>query len=353
MTAELSSARLDVDPDPLALYQRSLDDGWGDGLPVVPPTEERVLELLAATPLPPEHVIATLAPRHGRATAEKVAVNAAMAGCTPAAFPLVVAAVEAVAAPEFNLFGVTTTTSSVFPVVIVNGPSRHDLGIDMAAGCMGGAAGRGSMTVGRALSLCLRNIGGQRVDVTSKSVFGQPARSGLCFGEWEELSPWPSLAERRGLAPDAEAVTVHAGTGTLPLADVNNDDARDLLVLLAKGMAYPLGNKFLEPTGANGQTVLAVNPVWARRFAAVFPAMADLQEFLHQHAWQPIDAWPEPNRRVLEEKGRVDPSGRVWMNERPDQIEVVVCGGQGSLHAVCLPSWAESDMQTRAVARPA
>ena len=118
--------------------------------------------------------------------------------CEPAAFPLVLAALEAMLVPEWNAFGLTTTTSSVFPMLIVNGPCRDELGIDYRAGCMGGAAGRGSMTIGRAVSLCLRNIGGQRAGETSRTVFGQPARFGLCFGEWEERSPWPSLAERRG-----------------------------------------------------------------------------------------------------------------------------------------------------------
>ena len=135
---------------------------------------------------------------NGVATVELVAINAALAGVEPAAFPFVLAALEALSEPEWNAFGLTTTTSSVFPMLIVNGPCRDDLGIDYRASCMGGAAGRGSMTIGRAVALCLRNIGGQRAGETTKSVFGQPARFGFCIGEWEERSPWPSLAERRG-----------------------------------------------------------------------------------------------------------------------------------------------------------
>ena len=351
VTDELSSRRLLIDDDSLALYRRSLAEQWGDGVPLIAPTESRVRELLSGSPLAADAVICKVAPRFGVATVEKIAVNAAMAGCDPAAFPLVIAAVEAMGAPEFNLFGLTTTTSSVFPMVIVNGPTRSRLEIDMASGCMGGAAGRGSMTIGRSVALCLRNIGGQSIDVTSKSVFGQPARTGLCFAEWEEASPWPSLAQQRGFSMDDEVVTVHGGTGTLPLADINNDDALDLLYLIAKSIAYPLTNKFLESTAANGQTVLAVNPAWADRFAAVFPDMPDLQSYLFEHAWQPIEVWPEASRRVLEAKGRVDATGRVWLNDRPDQIVVVVCGGRGNLHAVALPSWAESELQSRAAFR--
>jgi len=155
----LAAEVLEVDADPEALYALSLEKGWGDGVPILPPTDERVCSLLDATPHPPDHILGVLPPRHGVATVELAAINAAMAGVEPAAFPLVLAALEAISAPEFNAFALTTTTSSVFPMLIVNGPSRDELGIDYRAGCMGGAAGRGSMSIGRAVSLCLRNVG--------------------------------------------------------------------------------------------------------------------------------------------------------------------------------------------------
>src|SRR3954468_7411669 len=345
----LASVRLDVPADPYEFYELSLSEGFGDGLPLLPPTEPRVRSLLDATPYQPDDVIGELAPRMLEATVEKVAVNAAMAGVAPEAFPLVIAAIEAICPREFNLFALTTTTSSVTPMLMVNGPNRRALGIDMDVGCMGGAAGRGSMTIGRAVQLCLRNIGGQRVGVTSKSVFGQPARSsGLCFAEWEEQSPWPSLAEQRGFSKDQDVVSAHGGKGTFPLADVHNDNARDLLLLLAKSMAFPLANKYLEPTAANGEIVLVINPVWAHRFGAEFPDVADLQAYLWEHAWQPIDMWPAANRRILEERGRADAEGRVRINERPEQFVVVVAGGMGNLHAICLPSWGESLIQSSA-----
>ena len=350
--SSLASDRSEVDADPFSLYERSLAEGWGDGLPILPPTEARVLDLIAATPYNPDDVICALAPRNGLATVEKAAVNATMAGVAPEAFPYVIAALEAIARPDFNLFGLTTTTSSVMPMLIVNGPRRDELGFDYSVGCMGGGAGRGSSTVGRAVQLCLRNIGGQRVGDTSKSVFGQPARSaGLCFAEWEERSPWPSLAQQRGHAPSAEVISAHGGKGTFPMADVNNDDARDLLYLLAKCMAFPLGNKFLEPTAANGEIVLAINPMWAQRFGQVFPNIADMQQFVFENAWQAIDSWPAPNQRILEQKNRVDERGRVWVNERPEQFVFVVCGGLGNLHAICLPSWGESKIQSQAIVR--
>jgi hypothetical protein len=344
----LAAEPVEVPVDAREQYEFAQQERWSDGLPLLPATDDEVEALLATSPYPADHPLCVLPPVNGVATVELVAINAAMAGVEPAAFGFVVAALEAIVEPEWNAFGLTTTTSSVSPMLLVNGPSRLDLGIDHRASCMGGGAGRGSATIGRAVALCLRNIGGQRAGETTKSVFGQPARVGFCIGEWEERSPWPSLAQRRGFATDQDVVTVHGGKGTMPMADIHNDDARDLLHLLAKSLAYPLANMYLG-NRQNGEVVLAINPIWAERFGAVFPDVDDLQQYLRDNAWQPIDLWPEFNANLLRERGRVDAQGRVHLVERPDQIVPFVCGGLGSLHAVSLPSFGESSMQSKAV----
>lgn len=348
MIDTLVSSTIEIEDDTEVLYEMSMASGWGDGLPLISPTERRVRRILASTPYHADDVIATLPPAERAATVELAAINAVMAGCEAGAFPLVIAALEALAQPQFNAFGVTTTTSGVHPMLIVNGPCRDRLGIDYGPGCMGGAAGRGSMTIGRAVSLCLRNVGGQRVGVNSKSVFGQPARTGLCFAEWEERSPWPSLAVQQGFSDSEDVVTVHGGKGTFPMADTNTVTAQDLLYLIAKTISFPLSNKYLSPSAGNGQMVLAINPIWADRFGKEFPVITDLQEFIWSHCWQPAALWPETNRAVLEVRNRIDDKGRVWLCERPDQIVVIVCGGLGNLQAVCLPSWADSEMASAA-----
>jgi hypothetical protein len=352
VTAVLTAEQVEVPADPVSFYELSLAERWGDGAPLLPPTDDRVLALLAATPYAPDHVLGALPPRYGVATVELVAVNAAMTGCTPTAFPLVIAALEAMLVPEWNAFGLTTTTSSVFAMLLVNGPGRDAAEVDYRAGCMGGAAGRGSMTVGRSVSLCLRNIGGQRAGETSRTVFGQPARFGLCFGEWEERSPWPSLATRLGFSAEEDVVTAHGGKGTFPLADIHNDDPRDLLYLIAKSIAFPLSNMFLSGNAGNGQVVVAMNPMWAERFGTAFPAVEDCQQFLWEHAWQPLALWPEGNQAILREKERVGDDDRVHLVASPAQIVPFVCGGLGSLHAVALPSFGESQMQSAAALRP-
>jgi hypothetical protein len=348
----LASERIEVSADPREQYELSFREQWGDGVPQLPATDDAIDPLLAASPYPADHVVCVLPPRNGVATVELVAINAALAGVEPAAFGVVLAALEALSEPEWNAFGLTTTTSSVFPMLIVNGPCRDELGIDYRASCMGGAAGRGSMTIGRAVALCLRNIGGQRAGETTKSVFGQPARFGFCIGEWEERSPWPSLAQRRGFSTDDDVLTVHGGKGTFPMADIHNDDARDLLYLIAKSIAYPLANMFLGNV-ENGEVVVAFNPMWAERFGTAFPDVDDLAAYLRENAWQPIDLWPAANAELLRERGRVDSRGRVHLVERPDQIVPIVCGGLGSLHAIGLPSFGESTMQSKPIVRRA
>jgi hypothetical protein len=348
----LIAPRVSVDDDVHAYNALARREGWSDGLPLFPPTEDVVRPLLDATPYAASDVIGVLAPKNRECSIELAAINAAMAGVDPEGFPYVVAALEALCDDRFSLYGVATTTGSVIPMLIVNGPGRDPAGIDYRDGCMGGAAGTGSATIGRAVTLCLRNVGGQKVGDTSRSVFGQPARAGgLCFAEWEEQSPWPSLAVQRGFSAADDVVTVHGGMGTHAMADINCDDDHELLMLLAKSIAFPLGNKFLAPTAGKGETVLAINPVWAQRFGRTFPDIADCQAFLHEHAWQSIDVWPPSGQAILERRGRVDANGRVRLNDRPDQIVLVVCGGLGNLHAVALPSWSDSESVSAKVVR--
>jgi hypothetical protein len=351
VSAALTSEVIKVTDDPMAVYELSLREKWGDGAPIIPPTDKLVERLLAATPLPADNIIGVLPPRYNEATVEYAAINATMAGCEPDAFPLVLAALQGIVQREFNAPALTTTTSSTFPYVIVNGPSRDRFEVNYRTGCLGGAGGRGSMTIGRAVSLCLRNIGGQRAGETSRSVFGQPGRFGVCFGEWEERSPWPSLAQRRGFGREREVVTVYSSNGNVALCDINNDDPRDLTYMLAKSLADPMANYFSEPNGDPGQVVLLVTPIWAERFSKAFPQVSSFQEYLWENAWQPIDLWRPANQAILRKKNRVDGKGRVFMTSRPEQIVPVVCGGLGGLHSMFLPSWCETEMQSFAVER--
>ena len=341
----LASERIEVDDDPVAFQKLATDSGWGDGLPLVPPTEERVRAHMAASGRFPDELLGVLPPRNGRCTVEKLAINAVMAGAPPEAMPLLCAAIEAMAEPEFNLFALNTTTSCVVPGLFVNGPSRDALEIPYDVGCFGGAAGPGP-AIGRATRLVMRNVAGQKVGVSSKSVFGSPGRvAGIVVGEWEERSPWAPLAERRGVSGDA--VTVHGCTGTIDVADITADNGVDLIEIIGKSLAFPGTNAFIGGHH-DAEILVCIAPPWADLIAKSFPNIEDVQERLHTFAALPVSWWPEPHQRRAESEGRVDDEGIVHLVEDPGHMLVMVNGGLGNLHALALHSFGP----TRAVTRP-
>jgi hypothetical protein len=344
----LTSPRLDVDDDAISFTKLATDAGWGDGLPLVPPTEARVREWCAASGRFPEEVLAEIPPRNGHCTVEKLAVNAVLAGAPPEGMPLLCAAVEAMAEPDFNLFALNTTTSCVVPGVFVNGPVRHDLGIPYAAGCFGGEASA-AVAIGRALRLVMRNVGGQVVGRTSKSVFGQPGRvAGIVVGEWEERSPWPPLAERRGVAAPSSAVTVHGCTGTVDIADTVATDGRTLVEIIGKSLVFPGTNAFI---GAHhgAEIAIAIAPPWADLIARDVGGIHDVQTEMWRHAALPHDWWPAPHAAALRDRGRVDGNGMVHLVESPSHLLVLVCGGLANLHALALHSFGPTRAVTRAI----
>lgn len=188
------------------------DQGFSDGLPLVPPTPERVLRMLSGTHRDPQEVIATVPPNMGLATVEKIAINAVMAGCKPEYLPVVIAGVEAICTDEFNIHGVTATTMGASPVMVINGPIRHKIGMNMKLGALG-AGNRANATIGRALRLVVRNVGGASTGGVERSTLGNPMKFTMCFAEWEERSPWPALHVERGFEPEESVVTVFAMTG--------------------------------------------------------------------------------------------------------------------------------------------
>jgi hypothetical protein len=342
----LVSERIEVDDDPVEFQKLATDAGWGDGLPLIPPTEERVRAFVAASGRFPDEAIAEIPPRNGRATIEKIAINAVLAGAPPASMPLLVASIEAMSDPLFNLFALNTTTCCVVPAMIVNGPVRHELKLPMGPGCFGGEAGNGA-SIGRASRLVMRNIGGQKVGLNSKSVFGQPGRvTGICVAEAEERSPWAPIAERRGVAPGTNAVTVHGATGTIDIADIVADNGADLLEVIGKSLAFVGTNAFIG--GYHGAEIMvAIAPPWAELIARAYSDIDDVQERLYAHARLPVSRWPEAHRRRLEGEGRVDGQGDVALVESPEHMLVMVNGGLGNLHALALHSFGP----TRAVTR--
>jgi hypothetical protein len=193
----------------------------------------------------------------------------------------------------------------------------------------------------------MRNVGGQKVGVNSKSVFGQPGRVvGMCVAEWEERSPWAPLAERRGVSAGANAVTVHGATGTIDIADIVADNGVDLVEVIGKSLAFVGTNAFI---GAHhgAEIMVAIAPPWAELIATAYSDILDVQTQLYEHAKLPVAWWPAPHQRRAEELGRVDSEGFVRLVESPEHMLVIVNGGLGNLHALALHSFGP----TRAVTR--
>jgi len=193
----------------------------------------------------------------------------------------------------------------------------------------------------------MRNIGGQRVGVNSKSVFGSPGRvSGICVAEWEERSPWAPLAQRRGVAPATNAVTVHGCTGTVDVADIVADNGRDLLQIIGTSLAFP-GTNAMIGAHHGAEVMVAIAPPWAELIAATYPEIEEVQAELHAHAKLPVSWWPDAHQRKAHENRRVDGHGFVHLVESPQHLLVIVNGGLGNLHALALHSFGP----TRAVTR--
>jgi len=343
----LTSERVETDLDPVAFMAHAEAAGWGDGLPLIPPTEERVREHVVASGRPADDVVAVLDTVATRFTVEKVAVNAVMAGTQPAAMPLLCAAIEAMTDPSQELSGLNATTAPVVSALFVNGPIRHRLDIPFAGGCFGGAAGPGP-AIGRALRLVMRNVAGQRIGTTSESVFGQPARvTGIVVGEWEERSPWAPLAERRGVPGDA--VTAYAAMGTANILDMVAASGADVLEVIGKSVAY-LGTNAFVPQAVLAEVAIAINPTWATEIVGRdFPDIRDVQELIWRHASLPVDWFPARFHDDLEEWGRIKPDGRVHLVSSPEDVIVFVCGGNGGLHATFMQCFSGTLAATRPV----
>jgi hypothetical protein len=201
--------------DPIeACFER----GWSDGLPVVPPTRERVFAMLKGTTRSPEEIVGKIPPDYGECTVEKAAINAVMAGCRPEYFPVVLAAIEAALEPDFGLHGVLCTTNFIGPVVMVNGPIARTIGMNSRVNALG-QGNRANATIGRALQLVVRNVGGGRPGEIDRATLGNPGKYTFCFAEDEDGSEWESYSVEKGFSKDVSTVTLFVGDGAAPIVD--------------------------------------------------------------------------------------------------------------------------------------
>jgi hypothetical protein len=342
MSAFLSEV-IELADDLEAFNAYALEQRWSDGLPLIPPTEARVERMLAGYAGAYDATVARLPVEDADCTVEKIAINAVMAGCKPAYMPLLIAVVQAVAEPAFNLTGIQATTNPVAPLIIVNGPIRHALDINCTYGCFGPGR-QANATIGRALRLLLINVGGAIPGVRDMAVMGQPGKYTLCVGENEEDSPWLPLHVRRGLHPQQSAVTLVGVSGCFNILGTSRPKA--MLGEIAEALGYTGSNDYRF----GGQPTCALNPHHAMAFHQGGYSPTQIQAAVFELSKKPVRAFAHAS--LLDARGDLGPltaDTLVPFAVCPEDVLLFVTGASGAgVHNLCLPSFGN----TRAVTVP-
>lgn len=326
-------------------FEAAFDRGWTDGLPVVPPTEARVLRMLEGTGRDPGEIVATIPPDLNEVTVEQVAINAVMAGCRPEYLPVVLTAVEAVCTDEFNVHGLLATTYFSGPIIVVNGPIAERIGMN-ASGNVLGQGNRANSTIGRALQLVIRNLGGGRPGGVDMAAFGSPSKLGLCFAEREHDSPFTPLSAERGLAIGTDAVTVFAGHGPTAMVD-QLSRSPDSLVRSMAGVLRAQGN----PKLAIGfDVMLVVGPEHGR---VLREAGWDRARFRQELEGQLLLEADGMLRGVdgIDEGLPERLAGATIPKFRPGGLQIAHAGGDAGMFSAVLGGWVGGPMGSEPITR--
>jgi hypothetical protein len=335
------SNHIHIEGDGADVIEQLYSAGLTDGLPVVPPTMERVGAMLAFTDLDAGQVLGTMPPSMAELRPGEVAANAVMAGCLPEYFPVVLAAVRALIDPDFNLFGIQATTEPATPALLVSGPVASRIGVNSGRNCLG-PGNRANATIGRALRLCMLNIGGATAADMDCSTHGQAGKYTLCFAENEESSPWVPYHVERGFQPSDSAVTVFAVNGSTNIIDYADRTADGILRTLAASCAT-LGDQNVI---AGGSRLLLICPEHAAILAGEGLTKSDVRSALFELGSVPVTAFSEAQLASIRHRrpgwfsATPEPSV-VPCAESPTAIHLVVAGGAGP-HSVSMPGWGSS-----------
>lgn len=323
------------------------EHGWGDGLPLVPPTRDRVARLVEAARLDGQESLGRMPPSWSATTVEKLATNAVMAGADERIMPALVAAMRAMLRPEFDLYAVQATTNPVAPAVIVSGPARHTGGFCHGYGYLG-PGNKSNATLGRAIRLALMNIGGALPGDLDRATGGQPGKYTLAFAENEEASPWEPFGVSLGLDKGTSGITVFGAVCLVNHLDNTSDNARDLAAGLARGMSVH-GYNTVQGTG---QTLLLLSPEHAATLAREFPDRRSLQEFCYANAVVPTGNFGAAALSHIRSRKSTRPGSItdtvVRALGRPDDLLIAVAGGDGQ-HSVIAPGIAMGQALTEPI----
>ena len=324
-----------------ALYDR----GWTDGLPLVPPTEARVLRMLEGTSRTADEVVALVPPNLVECTVEKVAVNSVMAGCRPEYLPVVLAALEAVCTDEFNMHGILATTMGVGPVFVVNGPITAEIGMNSGVNVLG-HGNRANATIGRAVQLVVRNVGGGAPGGVDRATHGSMSKLGFCFAEDEVGSPWTTLAEDRGFSRSQDVVTAFCGEGPRIVVDQKSRSADSLVRMLAEGLLASVSPRTVM--GMDG--LLVVSPEHMARFSDAGWDRQRFMEELGRHLVVEADGILAGTGGI-EEGLPPDLAGLTLPKFRPGGLLVVHAGGPAGLFSAIIGGWLNGPMGSEPTSR--
>ncbi len=345
MTTQLQSLQFQVPEDPIGFYEYAYDQGWTDGLPVIPPTPQLVEAFVRASGRPADYAVASLSPKEGVASIEKIAVNAVLAGCMPEYMPTLVAAVRAMAKPEFNLHSLQCTTNPCTPMLILNGPVRHQIEINCGHNCLGPGV-RSNATIGRAVRLMLLNIGGGVPGETDEATHGMPGKYTMCFGEMEEDSPWEPLHVERGFKREDSTVTVVGAQGTTNVCCLLKR-AESILGWTANSIGrMGVNNTIL----GGGEYVTVFPPGHAKRLQEQGYDKATVKKWLREHSRIPISSFPPEGN---------NPQGHwiiegdyVYVTQKWQDMMVVVAGAPEPYHIVSMPTFGDTWAATEKIETP-
>ena len=321
-TSNLQAEKIEVGNDLWAAQAYFEEKGWSDGLPIIPPTEERVTRMLATTSRNPQDVIGTVPPRWAPATVEKIAINAVMAGCKPEYMPVLVAAVEAITDPKLNLYSLQATTGGPAVMLIVNGPIRQELNINGGSNALGEGF-RANATIGRCVRLIQRNIGGSYPGTTCKATLGWPGKYSLCVGENEEASPWAPLHVERGFKADQNTVTAISADASIRASDLDSTKAVGILTNFAQRMEGPSG----------AEAIMVICPEHAKIIAGDGFSKADVKRFIWERAAYRMKDLPDEtfHQRVKRRPDlKLTRDSVIPVTDKPEDILLIVAGGDGS-----------------------
>ena len=343
----MGSSDFEIEDSPEAVFQFMLDHGWSDGLPVIPPTAHRVRAMLDYAQRDASELVGYINPDAGSATLEKIAVNAVMAGCLPEYMPVLVAAVQAIIEPGFNIHGLQTTTNPVAPLLIINGPVREQIGLNSGRGTLG-PGNRANATIGRAVRLLLLNIGGAKPWSTDMSVHGSPAKYISCMAENEEDSVWEPLHVERGFSSEQSAVTVVGAQGMSNCLTFYKEPA-SFLNMISSSMADISDNNYLL---AAGNPLVVLTPGHAQIFADAGYTKQMVKEALFELCKVPLDRFPKETSVITYEDGFAMDGDRVCPCQSADDIIIAVSGGPESYHALYCGNFGDTSAVTKTVDLP-